>query len=50
MSSQLSAQDREQINAGIREKYNKVAITTEGHFFIDKETSLLYYSTSHLNN
>ena len=32
MSSQLSAQDREQINAGIREKYNKVAITPEGHF------------------
>ena len=32
MSSQLSAQDREQINAGIREKYNKVAVTPEGHF------------------
>ena len=32
MSSQFSAQDREQINAGIREKYNKVAITPEGHF------------------
>ena len=32
MSSQLSAQDREQINAGIREKYNKVAITPAGHF------------------
>ena len=32
MSSQLSAQDREQINAGIREKYDKVAITPAGHF------------------
>ncbi len=32
MSSQLSAQDREQINAGIRKKYNKVAISPEGHF------------------
>lgn len=32
MSSQLSAQDREQINTGIQEKYNKVAITPEGHF------------------
>jgi SAM-dependent methyltransferase len=32
MSSQLSAQDREQINAGIREKYNKVAVTPEGQF------------------
>lgn len=32
MSSQLSAQDREQIDAGIREKYNKVAVTPEGHF------------------
>ena len=32
MPSQLSAQDREQINAGIREKYNKVAITPAGHF------------------
>jgi len=32
MSSQLSAQDREQINAGIRDKYNKVALTPEGHF------------------
>ena len=32
MSSQLSAQDREQINTGIQEKYKKVAITPEGHF------------------
>lgn len=32
MSSQVSAQDREQINAGIREKYNKVAVTPKGHF------------------
>ena len=32
MSSQLSAQDREQINAGIRKKYNKVAKSPEGHF------------------
>jgi len=32
MSSQVSAQDREKINAGIREKYNQVAVTPDGHF------------------
>ena len=32
MSSQLSDQDREQIDKGIREKYHKVASTPEGHF------------------
>lgn len=32
MSSQVSAEDRVQINAGIREKYNKVAATPAGHF------------------
>ena len=32
MPSQVSAQDREKINALIREKYNKVAIRPEGHF------------------
>ena len=32
MSSQMSARDREQINAGILDKYNKVALTPEGHF------------------
>ena len=32
MASQLSSQDREQIDAGIKEKYNKVAMTPKGHF------------------
>jgi hypothetical protein len=32
MPSQVSAEDWEQINVGIREKYNKVAVTPEGHF------------------
>ena len=32
MSAQLSDKDREQIDAGIREKYHKVAATPEGHF------------------
>jgi len=32
MSSQLSEKDREQIVAGIREKYHKVAISPEGQF------------------
>lgn len=32
MSSQLSEKDREQIDAGIREKYHKVAISPEGQF------------------
>jgi len=32
MSSQLNEKDREQINAGIREKYHKVAISPEGQF------------------
>lgn len=32
MSSQLSEKDREQIDAGIREKYHKVAVLPEGQF------------------
>jgi len=32
MASHLSLQDREQIDAGIEEKYNKVAMTPKGHF------------------
>ena len=32
MAFQLSPQDREQINVGIQEKYNKVAVTPKGHF------------------
>jgi 2-polyprenyl-3-methyl-5-hydroxy-6-metoxy-1,4-benzoquinol methylase len=32
MSSQLSVQDREQIDAGIRSKYDQVAVTPRGHF------------------
>ena len=32
MSSLLNEKDREQINAGIREKYHKVAISPEGQF------------------
>jgi 2-polyprenyl-3-methyl-5-hydroxy-6-metoxy-1,4-benzoquinol methylase len=32
MASQLSPRDREQIDAGIKEKYNKVAMTPNGHF------------------
>jgi arsenite methyltransferase len=32
MSSQLSVQDLEQIDAGIRDKYKNVAVTPEGHF------------------
>ncbi|MCG6879585.1 MAG: methyltransferase domain-containing protein [Deltaproteobacteria bacterium] len=32
MTSQLSARDLEQIDAGIRDKYKKVAKTPEGHF------------------
>ena len=32
MSSELSNEDREQIDKGIREKYQKVASTPEGHF------------------
>jgi ubiquinone/menaquinone biosynthesis C-methylase UbiE len=32
MVSQLSPRDREQIDAGIKEKYNKVAMTPNGHF------------------
>jgi 2-polyprenyl-3-methyl-5-hydroxy-6-metoxy-1,4-benzoquinol methylase len=32
MSSQLSEKDREQIDAGIREKYHKVAVSPEGQF------------------
>ena len=32
MSSQLSEKDREQIDAGIRKKYHKVAISPEGQF------------------
>ena len=32
MSSNLSVQDREQIDAGIRDKYKKVAATPKGHF------------------
>ena len=32
MSSQLSEKDREQIDAGIREKYHKVAFSPEGQF------------------
>ena len=32
MTSQLSDQDRDRIDAGIRDKYHKVAKTPEGHF------------------
>ena len=32
MSSQVSEKDREQIDAGIREKYHKVAVSPEGQF------------------
>ena len=32
MSSLISAEDRQLINAGIREKYNKVAASPAGHF------------------
>jgi 2-polyprenyl-3-methyl-5-hydroxy-6-metoxy-1,4-benzoquinol methylase len=32
MALRLSPQDREQINTGIQEKYNKVAVTPKGHF------------------
>jgi 2-polyprenyl-3-methyl-5-hydroxy-6-metoxy-1,4-benzoquinol methylase len=33
MSSLINEKDREQINAGIREKYHKVAISPEGQFY-----------------